>query len=79
MHLIHRDAGSDGCIAQARLANRFFHASGTQLRNVSQQCSESLFSFGYVLSFTVSDGAHGVRRYAMQFGDLVDAGVRISQ
>jgi hypothetical protein len=27
-HLVHSDPGSDRCIAQAGLANRFLHASG---------------------------------------------------
>ena len=36
------------------------HAFRSEFSHVSQHCREILFPFGYVLSFTFSDGAHGV-------------------
>jgi len=74
-HLVHRDTGSDRCIAQLGLPDRFLHA----FSHISQQRNKGLFSFGYILSFTMSDGGYGVRGYAVKLGDLIHAGVRIGQ
>jgi hypothetical protein len=78
-HLVHGDPGSDRCITQTSLANRFLHSARSEFGDVGEHHGESLFSFGYVLSFTVSDGPHCVSGHAVKLGDLIHAGVRISQ
>ena len=67
-HLVHRDPRPDRRIAQAGLANRFLHATGSKFSDVSQHRGETLFSLGYVLSFTGSDGAHGMTGDAVKLG-----------
>ena len=78
-HLVHRDPGSDRRIAQAGFADRRLHPARSEFSHVSQDRCESLFSFGYVLSFTVSDGPHGVSGYAVKLGDLIHAGMGVGQ
>ena len=78
-HLVHSDPGSDRCIPQARLPYRFLHPGGSDFSDVSKHCSESLFSLGYSLSFTVSDGAHCVSGYTVNLGDLIHARVGLGQ
>jgi len=63
--------------AHAGLANGFLHALGSAFSGISQHCSESLFSFGYVLSFTVSDGTDSMRGNAVQPGDMLNPRVRV--
>jgi hypothetical protein len=61
-HLVHSDPGSDRCIAQARFSNRFFHATRAQLRNVTQDPDDALFSLAYLCGFApfhCSDGFSG--------------------
>ena len=41
--LIHCDAGSDRCITQTGFANRFFHATGAQLSDVTQDSNDCSF------------------------------------
>jgi hypothetical protein len=50
-HLVHRDPGSDRCITQAGFANRFLHATGAQLGNVTQDPDDALFSCAYLRRF----------------------------
>ena len=69
-HLVHSDPGSDRCIAQAGFANRFLHAARSEFSHVSQHRGETLFSLGYVLSFTCSDGADSMLGKAKRFGNL---------
>ena len=56
-HLVHGDPGSDRCIAQAGFVTRCLHPLRSEFSHVSKHCSKSLFSFGYALSFALSDGA----------------------
>src|SRR5438477_4308798 len=58
-HLVHSDPGPDCSIAQARFADRFLHALRSEFSHVSEHYRKLLFPFGYVLSFTFSDGTHG--------------------
>ena len=56
--LVHGNAGSDRCITQACLTNRFLHATGSKFSDVSQHRGESLFSLGYCDGLSRSDCAH---------------------
>src|SRR5947208_16801272 len=40
---------------QADLPNRFFHATGAQLRNVTQDADDALFSLAYLHGFAPFD------------------------
>jgi hypothetical protein len=78
-HLVHRDPGSDRCIAQPSFANRFLHASGSQFSDVSQHRGESLFSLGYCDSLSRSDRADGMSGDPVKFGNVLNPRVRFRQ
>jgi hypothetical protein len=75
-HLVHSDPGSDRCITQAGLANRFLHATGSKFSDVSQHRGETLFSLGYCDGFSRSDRADGMSGDPVKLGDLIHAGMR---
>jgi hypothetical protein len=61
-HFVHSDPGSDRCIAQARFANRFLHATGAQLRNVREDPDDALFSGAYLRGFATLHCPDGFSR-----------------
>jgi hypothetical protein len=61
-HLVHGDSSSDGAIAQLGFTNRFLYALCSEFSHVRERRCESLFSFGYVLSFTARRNYEKVER-----------------
>ncbi len=78
-HLVRSDPGYNCSIATTNLANRFLHAACSEFSNVSQDCGKTLFTLGYVLSFTRSDGADSVLGKAKRFGNLQRTPIRVSE
>ena len=78
-HLVRGDSGHDRRIAATDLANRFLHSAGPEVSNVGQYRGETLFTLGYVLSFTVSDGADSMLRKAKRFGNLQRTPIGVSE
>ena len=69
--LVHGDTGSDRCIAQAGCPNRFLHATSAQLRNVTQDPDDALFSLAYLHGFASFDSSDGFSGDMTPFADLV--------
>jgi hypothetical protein len=70
-HLVHRNPGSNRCIAQAGLADCFLHAAGAQLRNITQDYDDGLFSCAYLRGFATLDGPNGLSGDVTPFADFV--------
>jgi hypothetical protein len=59
------------CITQACLANRFLHATGAQLGNVTQDPDDALFSCAYLRGFATFDGPDGFSVDVTPFANFV--------
>src|SRR5262245_27507270 len=70
-HLVHSDPGSDCCIAQAGLANRFLHSAGAQFCNITQDPDYALFSVAYLCSLALFDSPYGLPGDVIPFTNLV--------
>ncbi|PYK43766.1 MAG: hypothetical protein DME53_11040 [Verrucomicrobia bacterium] len=69
--LIHCDAGSDRCITQTGFANRFFHATGAQLSDVTQDSNDALFSCAYLRGFSMLHRPDRFSRDVTPFANFV--------
>ena len=70
-HLVHSDPGSDRCMPQARLADRFLHATRAQLGNVTQDSDDALSSCAYLRGFTPFDSPNGFSGDVTPFANFV--------